>query len=366
MQISTLLEVTIGLAFTYILLSLLCSGINEWIAHLTGRRGRFLREGLINLLGSRWVYLRLVNHPLIAAYRRDSHGKAQNAPYLPSTEVTSALFAVLVMKANQLDKKPREENLKPLEFSQIRAAAVTCHNNGIQVGSAILPLLDQANNDLAVASKGVAAWYDSSMERVTGWYTQSTRKVLFFIGVVMAVVLNIDSIELTRAMMSSDTLRDSIVQEALKVSTTGKIGEIKVTNEGFTISPSTEEMESLIALGKGLEAKGLPIGFSCLAGAFETVKSSKSNNTETAGSTPLATVAELRKSCSVAREKMSGGQWLFKIIGWFITAMALTLGAPFWFDLLKRLVDLRGTGGKPPTVQGSANSPPVTPPPTTS
>lgn len=32
--------------------------------------------------------------------------------------------------------------------------------------------------------------------------------------------------------------------------------------------------------------------------------------------------------------------------GWIITALAITLGAPFWFDLLSKLISLRGTGTK--------------------
>ena len=40
---------------------------------------------------------------------------------------------------------------------------------------------------------------------------------------------------------------------------------------------------------------------------------------------------------------------LFSInaFGWFLTAAALTLGAPFWFDLLNQFINLRGAGAKP-------------------
>jgi hypothetical protein len=37
----------------------------------------------------------------------------------------------------------------------------------------------------------------------------------------------------------------------------------------------------------------------------------------------------------------------YYIIGWCITATAALFGAPFWFDLLKQVVQLRGTGKKP-------------------
>jgi len=39
--------------------------------------------------------------------------------------------------------------------------------------------------------------------------------------------------------------------------------------------------------------------------------------------------------------------WISKAIGWLITALAASLGAPFWFDLMNKFVNLRGTGKKP-------------------
>jgi len=41
-------------------------------------------------------------------------------------------------------------------------------------------------------------------------------------------------------------------------------------------------------------------------------------------------------------------RWLlFKLLGCAMTALAVSLGAPFWFDLFGRLVNLRATGAKP-------------------
>jgi hypothetical protein len=43
--------------------------------------------------------------------------------------------------------------------------------------------------------------------------------------------------------------------------------------------------------------------------------------------------------------------WLFpKLLGWLLTALAISLGAPFWFDLLKKVINIRGAGGKPDIV----------------
>jgi len=49
------------------------------------------------------------------------------------------------------------------------------------------------------------------------------------------------------------------------------------------------------------------------------------------------------------------------IFGWLITASASLFGAPFWFDVLKTLVRLRGTGTKPDAAKDQNNQPTNTP-----
>lgn len=52
----------------------------------------------------------------------------------------------------------------------------------------------------------------------------------------------------------------------------------------------------------------------------------------------------------LAIELDKGAFWIEVLLmaaGWLATAMACTLGAPFWFDSLSRLVRLRGAGGAP-------------------
>src|SRR5690606_22276134 len=41
------------------------------------------------------------------------------------------------------------------------------------------------------------------------------------------------------------------------------------------------------------------------------------------------------------------GGLLLSLLGCFVTALAISLGAPFWFDLLSLFMRLRGTGKKP-------------------
>jgi hypothetical protein len=60
------------------------------------------------------------------------------------------------------------------------------------------------------------------------------------------------------------------------------------------------------------------------------------------------------------------GQWLFYLrwaLGVAITASAAVFGAPFWFDLLQQLIQIRGTGAKPAT-NSDSKKPDVTSPAT--
>ncbi|MEU7908022.1 hypothetical protein [Actinoplanes sp. NPDC049118] len=46
-------------------------------------------------------------------------------------------------------------------------------------------------------------------------------------------------------------------------------------------------------------------------------------------------------------QEPAAGDWLLKLLGLALTAAAAAIGAPFWFDLLNRLVNLRSTGRRP-------------------
>ena len=41
------------------------------------------------------------------------------------------------------------------------------------------------------------------------------------------------------------------------------------------------------------------------------------------------------------------GSLFIKLIGWIITILAISLGAPFWFDILNKVASIRSSGTKP-------------------
>jgi hypothetical protein len=351
MDLPVLLEVVIGLVFVYLLMSVLCSGINELIAQYTSRRGLFLRRGLVNVLGDRWMYLRLVNHPIVSSLYRDEPGKITHPSYIPSNNFALALLDIVRLKAEQLGLHISPNANGQWQVPDLRSAAHRCAEYGYHIGMAIEPLLDSANGSFDRAVRNIETWYDSSMDRVSGWYKRRTQFLLFFIAAAVTVGLNVDTIEIAKALRHDDALRRTVVEAAERRVEEGQPG----TGAQRDSAAIRQELQAVVASMQEYERAGLPVGFSCLATPTSTPTAPESG--VTTGSTQAAdapkqetwasNVSTARRCLASARSLLSNGDWLTKAIGLLLTALAVTLGAPFWFDLLNRLVNLRSSGRRP-------------------
>jgi hypothetical protein len=288
-------EVAIELAIVYAAVSVFCSGVNEVLAEWVGRRGRFLREGLLNAIMDRWMYLRITTHPVVWSLYRDVPGKPRPPSYIPAATFTTAAFETILLKAAQLEGAGPGVTPAAPTFERLREALVRCRAAGYYLADALLPLVDAAGGDLAVARRNVEAWYKGTMDRVSGWYKRRTRWLLFVIGLAVAVLANVDTIEVVTALDRSATLRGAIAGRA----------------------------EEAVRSG------GLPVGFSCL-----TIE-------------PGAGLGEMLSACWRNAAAEGAARWPLKALGWLLTAFAVSLGAPFWWQLLCRVADLRGAGRKP-------------------
>ena len=324
----TLAEVAIGLALVYLLVSTLCSGLIELVAHKVGARGRFLRLGLLSLLPDRWIYLRVVNHPLLASLYRDVPGRIKHPSYIPGETFAQALFDVVLHKAAQIRNQSPHTSDRALSARDVLDAARTCRAAGFTIGESLLPLVEQAGDSLDVARRNVAAWYEASMDRVSGWYKRRAKWWLFWVGAGVAVAFNVDTIEIVRALVHNPTLRTSLAEEGARVAASGEAA----ANQ--SIATVTEKLQTI-------ERQGLPIGFSCVAKDWTADLDARNFRTMLA-------------QCWTETRARSGTAWMLKALGWLMTALAVSLGGPFWFELLNRLVDMRGAGKKPPSVTTAA------------
>jgi len=92
-----------------------------------------------------------------------------------------------------------------------------------------------------------------------------------------------------------------------------------------------------------------------LTDSIKEIDSSLKPLNENINESYLKRITTLQDRCSYIKEKRKGKWNLYSphqsggwetFFGWIITALAISLGAPFWFDLLSKLVKLRGSGQK--------------------
>nr|WP_269839556.1 hypothetical protein [Paucibacter sp. M5-1]MCZ7881976.1 hypothetical protein [Paucibacter sp. M5-1] len=75
-----------------------------------------------------------------------------------------------------------------------------------------------------------------------------------------------------------------------------------------------------------------------------------------------AAASSPKPACEPAAETSATAHWSalgIMLAGWLITAFAATLGAPFWFDMLSKLMKLRGSGSNPDATTATAASKPA-------
>jgi len=188
---STVLDVAIGLIFTFLAISLVVSAIVEAIASAMKWRSSTLLEGIKDLLNdpsftglARSIY----NHALV---NPQSDGTAEDEKALTHipTYVDPKLFAdafVDVTKIAQDSPDKIKTAINAIEDPQLNRLL-----NGI---------FDQTAGNLGKMRDSLAAWFDNSMDRVGGVYKRKTQIWSFSIALIIAMALNVSSIGVGKAL----------------------------------------------------------------------------------------------------------------------------------------------------------------------
>jgi hypothetical protein len=299
------LDVAIGLAALFFLLSTALSAINEGIANVLGWRAKTLEDGLRRLVsdtqvkdgvrswfgridknsGDDPVLITLWDHWRMKALVRnpDSNLRRRARPsYVPPRAFSLALAETLAASANESDPtkpSPWEQADKDILDGVLAAA------DGLpegQLKNVVMKASINAHKTLDGFRAQVEHLFNDSMERASGWYKRKVQTMLLVLATVVVIGLNIDTVHVTTSLLNDAPLRQAVAARA---------------------SDAGTPEDAAAAIDKIEELK-LPVGWG--ANAPDNVFAA--------------------------------------IPGWLIAIAALNLGAPFWFDLLSRFSRLRGSG----------------------
>jgi len=340
---SAVLDTAIGLVTIYLMLSLVCSVINEGIASRTQRRGRFLMLGVARLLGE-GSDAKTTTPPSLDALRKGRRTKKflddsrfqsltqspHSLPsYMPQDLAGAIIFDIVVAEAPQGEAAMNGREVRtPLdELGAVLRLAKAAPKDGpddvprrlaidaIEHASRQSPPLveDDALSAVQRIEQALGAAFAQTMARVGGWYRRRTQVVLLVSAIVVVSFINADSVKLIEHLSLNEATRIELAQVGQQTAAGNRPTDSTDLSNGTSASPNTASAKELINRTRGIM---LPLGWRHFSlGIFEEP------------------------------------DWIRRIIlkgaGLLLTIFAIVLGAPLWFDVLQKLVSIRATGTKP-------------------
>jgi len=425
MNLPTLIDVGLGLALVFFILASIGSVLAELWAARRKLRHRLLRDTVDRLLGPD-IAKQFWAHSLILPLYEPPPAEAEEGVEQPAALLEEKLLtkakrysAAALAKSRQLTvdlsrwlAKGRRAEAPAYLDAQLFATVVldlasgkgalgTIPNDRVSweatikaniaeiIGNdndledhllALLRQLPASTPDFAAALKlSVTKWYEEAMQRASGTYRRKTQKALLVIGVVLAIGLNVDAVRMAQILYLNPQLRSDVAAQATAVAQdhenvqppTPTAADTKKTPPAITPSNPKEDAPNA-----------------------NTTATPAPENTIAPGQVTPTPRAQLRASAAQLRDlakigfplgwmqpakdgflflksgELTWASWLAKIFGLFASALAVCLGAPFWFDVIGRLVKLRSSAGAdaeksktaPSTAAPSGDSnPPTTP-----
>ena len=190
-------------------------------------------------------------------------------------------------------------------------------------------------SELQQLQSELETWFNNGMTRASGVYRRNVKGVGLLIGLAIAFTINADTFYMFQRLSSDPAIRNSIVQAAEQIEVSGiNTPEQLAAESGIDDLSETLSNEFANRLTENIGIELRSVG--------EAVE-------QTLAQYPLP----IGRSQSVLEaQKAAEEDWPIKfipqrLVGWSITALALSMGASFWFDLLRKVTSVRASGDKP-------------------
>ncbi len=375
------LEIVIGLIFIFLLLSLLATTVQEIVATLFSMRGRVLLKALMQLLeieekaealaarntGKKHTRQKIKESKVYQKYRSSWLGQQKLPSYLSAEQAIAVINDILrdeeheevpVASGNERQSfsiLPQERSAEattramlPTTISHLQQSDLKKHltvlynsNSGMSFQRAGTgersTVTDYVENLEAEVEKAKAAFnkqYEEIMDRASGWYKRNVQLSLMIIGLIIGVAFDADTFKIYSNLTKYPDDRQKLLELADAFVDNNQYDKYYTAPDtSATVAEAAPAPNDTTGLARALELRG--IADSLLLNQLQNVPS------------PLGLGWEkpIREQYQAAEKK-----FLFiisKLGGWLVTALAISLGAPFWFDMLQKVIQIRSAGTRP-------------------
>jgi len=302
------LDVMIGIITIYLMFALACTATVEAISSWFEVRSKNLEVALGEFLhgdieqGKSFVNA-FFAHPIVQTL---SQGKDGRPSYIDPEIVGRAVTDLITARDGVSFLKQAIDKLPG-----------TAQSNRIK--GLLESLQRDAKEDIADFRKLIESHYDTAMDRASGWYKRKTQTIALIVSAIFVIFANVDTISLANSLSTNPAARAKMLEIAKQRVDAAKESTSKpgapAANAGSTADAnalkeakdrSEKAAEALAKANADISSAGIQLGWQ----AFPV-------------------------GC---------GNWASKIMGLLISILAISLGAPFWFDLLSRVMQVRAAG----------------------
>lgn len=204
-----------------------------------------------------------------------------------------------------------------------------------------------SEGNIEIFKKLLENWFAETMERATGWYKKHTQFILLLVGLVIAIIFNVDTIKIINKLEKDPKLREQIVMQAdafakVHPDLDKQLLQQKIEHEKFMTQYTKEELKSNDSLQNKIQEDSLNLA------KYKDIQARRDTLLQRADLIMKRDISNVNYALGIGWktavcEPFDLKCFIMSLAGWMITALALSLGAPFWFDLLNKFMKLRNS-----------------------
>jgi hypothetical protein len=332
------LDVAIGLAFFFLLLTFVASALVEMVSNLRNWRAEMLYAAIDNMLKNSDLVTseNVYQNPQVKALSRNDAAKSwvdvfdrfgwrpptEDSAGTPPSYIPAGVFSAAIL--NKLNTSGAVPALSPEQSLQTLQALLTAKPpKGVgkdALRSVLTTTLATQGASVQALRVAIEKWYNDTMDRTSGWYKRRTQTCLLMIGLLVALGANIDTLTVTSWLWQGDAAREAVVSAAADY----------VKNHPMPVGA----VKAVTPAAKASAPPALPVQPTVASYGAQLVEADRQ-----------LLALQYPVGWPHADE---GALWILKYLaGCLITAIAISMGSSFWFDSLQNLIKLRGAGPKP-------------------